>query len=210
MGVSDLLEVIAIARSHGEEFRASLAGFGRVLKALKRRARRLGIGAAVDFVGHTSCAQVLELMHAGDVVVVSSRHDYPDGIPQTIYRVGLAIACGGLESSDVRRPYPAGLQRCGLVVFRAAASRSFYQAIHDFVHDAALYERLSLESDEFATKIHGPLKWHQVVMRWISGSAEDDVWSRQFAVVHDARTGSVRPFALISSSVYPQACRMVA
>jgi glycosyltransferase involved in cell wall biosynthesis len=182
-GVGDLLEVIAIARSHGEDYRARLAGFGRELQALKRRARRLGVGDAVDFVGYVSRTEVLELMHAGDVVVVPSRHDYPEGMPQTIYQ-GLVSRTPVAVSNH---PMFAGRveHRRNGVVFRATDPKSFYQAIHDLVYDQSLYERLSLEGDAFAEKIHGPLKWHQVVRRWINGSVDDNIWLRQFAVVQE-------------------------
>ena len=177
-GVSDLLRMIAIARSRGDDYRASLAGFGHELPALKQLARRLGIDAAVDFVGYLTRAQVLELMHAGDIVVVPSRHDYPEGMPQTIYQ-GL-VSRSPVMISD--HPMFAGRIVHGRngVVFRAGDPEAFYQAVHDLVNDAALYERISLEGDELAARFHGPLKWHQVVTRWLSGSAEDDLWLSQF------------------------------
>src|SRR3989442_315932 len=101
-------------------------------------------------------------------------------------------ACRKLSTRDSFRDrlWRSPTIRCSLdaehgqngVVFRAGDPQSFYQAIHDLVHNAMLYERLSLEGDEFATRMYGPLKWHQVVTRWISESAEDDTWLRQFSV----------------------------
>jgi glycosyltransferase involved in cell wall biosynthesis len=119
-------------------------------------------------------------MHAGDVVVVASRHEYPEGMPQTIYE-GL-ISRSPLAVSD--HPMFVGRiehRRSG-VIFEASNPASLYEAVHDLVNDAVLYERLSLDSDQFASSFHGPLKWDQVITRWLRGGAEDDAWLGQYAL----------------------------
>jgi hypothetical protein len=70
----------------------------------------------------------------------------------------------------------------GGVIFKASHPPSLYEAVHDLVNDAARNERLSLESDYHASNFHGPLKWDQVVTRWLRGGVADDEWLRQYAL----------------------------
>jgi glycosyltransferase involved in cell wall biosynthesis len=177
-GVGDIIEAIAIARAKGEDYRAVLVGRGDELETMQLKVRKLGLDASVSFAGAVARRRVIELMHAGDVVVVASRHEYPEGIPQTIYeglisRTPLAVSNHPMFAGRIEH------RRSGMI-FEASNPASLYEAVHDLVNDAALYERLSLDSDQFASSFHGPLKWDQVITRWLRGGAEDDAWLGQY------------------------------
>ena len=178
-GVGDLIEALAIAKAKGEHYRASLAGKGE-LEAFQGLAQRRGVLNLVNFVGPVSRGRVLDLMNAGDLVVVPSRHEYPEGMPQTIYEGLLSRSPVVVSDHPMFRgrivPGKNGM------IFRAADPHSLYQTVHDLVHDSALYERLSRDADLNARNFHGPLKWDQVIGRWLSGTAEDDAWLQQYAL----------------------------
>jgi len=178
-GVGDLIEAVAIAKANREHYQANLAGKGD-LDPFRDLARRRGVADLINFLGPISRPRVLELMNAADVVVVPSRHEYPEGMPQTIYE-GL-VSRSPVVVSD--HPMFNGRIVPGKngVVFRAADPDSLYRTVHDLVHDPALYERLSRDADLNARNFHGPLKWDQVIGRWLSGTAEDDAWLSQYAL----------------------------
>jgi glycosyltransferase involved in cell wall biosynthesis len=179
-GVSDLIEAIALAWKHGDQYRAVLVGRGPEMEAMRLKVRTLGLEDAVAFAGAVPRRRVMELMHAGDVVVVPSRHEYPEGMPQTIYE-GL-VSRSPVAVSD--HPMFVGRieHRESGVVFKASDAASLYHTIRELVNDRELYERLSRDSDHFASGFHGPLKWDELITRWLRGAAEDDAWLRQFAV----------------------------
>lgn len=178
-GVGDLIEAVAIAKANGEHYRAILAGKGEI-EAFSRHAQRLGVADSVNFVGPVSRERVLELMKSGDLVVVASRHEYPEGMPQTIYEA--LVSRAPLVVSD--HPMFAGriVHRKNGFIFGAANPQSLYQAVHDLVHDSELYEQLSMDAEVNASHFHGPLKWDQVITRWLSGTVEDDAWLRQYSL----------------------------
>jgi glycosyltransferase involved in cell wall biosynthesis len=178
-GVGDLIEAVAIAKAKGEHYQANLAGRGDIESFMGLASRR-GVADLINFIGQVSRRRVLELMNIGDVVVVASRHEYPEGMPQTIYE-GLVSRSPVLVSDH---PMFKGriVPRHNAMIFRAADPHSLYRTIHDLVHDSALYERLSRDADLNARNFHGPLKWDQVIGRWLSGTAEDHAWLRQYAL----------------------------
>jgi glycosyltransferase involved in cell wall biosynthesis len=178
-GVGDLIEAVAIAKAKGEHYQAVLAGRGEI-EAFRGHAHRLGVANLVNFVGPVPRQKVLELMNASDLVVVASRHEYPEGMPQTIYEA--LVSRSPLVVSD--HPMFSGriVHRQSGISFRAANPQSLYQAIHDLVHYPGLYQRLSMDADLNASNFHGPLKWDQVIGRWLAATAEDDDWLRQYAL----------------------------
>lgn len=178
-GVGDLIEAVAIAKNRGEHYQANLAGSGEI-EPFRDLASRLGVADLINFFGPVSRRRVLELMNIGDVVVVASRHEYPEGMPQTIYE-GL-VSRSPVVVSD--HPMFKGriVPRQNGMIFSAADPDSLYRTVHDLVHDSALYEQLSKNADLNARNFHGPLKWDQVIGRWLSGTAEDHAWLRQYAL----------------------------
>ena len=178
-GVGDLIEAIAIAKKKGEHYQANLVGRGEI-ESFRSYAHRRGVADLVSFLGPVSRPRVLELMNAGEVVVVPSRHEYPEGMPQTIYE-GL-VSRSPVVVSDHPMFQGRIVRRQNGMIFSAANPHSLYQTVHDLVQDSALYERLSRDADLNARNFHGPLKWDQVIGRWLSGTLEDDVWLRQYAV----------------------------
>jgi glycosyltransferase involved in cell wall biosynthesis len=180
-GVGDLIDAIAIAHAKGESYRAVLVGRGSDLEKMQAKVHKLGVGDSINFAGLVARSRVIELMHAGEIVVVPSRHEYPEGIPHTIYE-GL-LSRSPLVVSD-HPMFGARIEhgRSG-VLFKASNPQSLYETVHDLVNNADLYERLSRDGDHLARNFHGPLKWDQVVTRWLNGSAADDAWLRQYALL---------------------------
>ncbi len=178
-GVGDLVAAVALAKAAGHHHRATIAGGGE-LAAFAGLASRLGVSDRVELVGRLEHAAVLALMNQGDVVVVPSRHAYPEGMPMTIYE-GLASRSPVVVSDH---PMFRGrvVHRQSAVVFPAASPLGLFEAVRDLAGDAPLYRRLSAGAEATCATFFGPLKWDQVITRWLSGTPADDAWLGRFAL----------------------------
>jgi len=178
-GVGDLIGAVAIARSQGKHYSVTIVGKGDI-DSFRKLASRHGLERQIDFTGLVSHERVSELMNEGDVVVVPSRWEYPEGIPQTIYE-GLASRTPVVVSDH---PMFEGriVHRQSGMVFRASNPQSLFDTIDELVSDRAFYERLSRDADEICRNFHEPLKWDQVISRWLSATPADDAWLRRFAL----------------------------
>ncbi|HTY56396.1 MAG TPA: glycosyltransferase family 4 protein [Candidatus Binataceae bacterium] len=184
-GVGDVLDALALAHKAGDRYHATFVGNGDI-EDFQRRADRMRLSEFVEFTGLLPRQRALERMNAGDVVVVPSRHEYPEGMPQTIYE-GLVSRSPVLVSDHpmfTRRI----MSRQNGVVFHASNPQSLYEALRELVRDEKLYEKLSGDSDKNAQSFHGPLKWDQVLTRWLSGKSDDDAWLSQFALSRSSST----------------------
>lgn len=180
-GVGDVIAAVAIARKRGKIYRAMIIGRGEIEK-FRRIACRLGVQPLIDFTGPVAHERVLKLMNEGEVVVVPSRPEFPEGVPQTIYE-GLASRTPVVVSDH---PMFEGrvVHRESGMVFRAASPQSLFDTIDELTSDRTLYEGLSANAEQTCRDFHEPLKWDQVISRWLESTSENDGWLRRFALAH--------------------------
>ncbi len=179
-GVGDLINAVGLANRAGERYELVLAGRGDV-ETFRTMAYDLGIGDHVHFLGLVPRPRALEAMNAGDVVVVPSRHEYPEGMPHTIYE-GL-VSRSPIVVSDHPMFVDRVIDRQNGLIFRASNPHSLYETVHRLVHDKLLYEKLSEHADLASQTFHGPLKWDHLISRWLSDNPDDKAWLAQFAIM---------------------------
>jgi glycosyltransferase involved in cell wall biosynthesis len=178
-GVGELIRAVAHAKAKGARYQARIIGRGDI-KAFRAVASRLSVEEQIDFIGSVSHDRVVLLMNEGDVVVVPSRREYPEGMPQTIYE-GLASRSPVVVSDHPMFNGRVVHRKSGMV-FRAGDALSLFETIDELVSDAALYERLSKDADDICLHFQGPLKWDHVITHWLNATPEDDAWLRRFAI----------------------------
>ena len=83
-GVGDLLRAMARLRHNQADVRLSLAGRDGD-GAMAALAKSLNVENLVDFLGLVPNEDVPHAMREADIVVIPSRHEYPEGLPLTIY-----------------------------------------------------------------------------------------------------------------------------
>lgn len=83
-GVGDAVRALAILRRRGRDAELTLVGAGddETFRAL---ARQEGVEGQITFTGLLPHRRVLAEMRAHDMVLVPSHHDYPEGLPMTLY-----------------------------------------------------------------------------------------------------------------------------
>lgn len=164
-GVDECLgAVAALARAGGPALSMTFAGPGDAAPWIAR-AEALGIAERVVFAGRIANAEVRRQMRGHDFVVVPSRHDYPEGLPNTIYE-GLA-ARSALVISD----HPAFAGRLApdaeCLVFPAGDPEALAACLRRATADAALYRRLSENAAAAHDRLYVGMEWSALVTAFL-------------------------------------------
>jgi len=171
-GVGDLIEAVARLRVRFDA-RLRIAGSGK-LDTFRAQAAKLGVAEHVTFLGLVPNAQVPALMREADLVVVPSRHAFPEGLPLTLYEA-LASRTPTVASDH---PMFAGhlIDGESAAIFRAGDGEALAERIAAVLEDSALYARLSQGSAGAWHRMQLPVKWGEMIRRWVRGTPDDRAW----------------------------------
>lgn len=172
-GVGDVIAAVAKLRAAGRAVRLKVVGSGRI-DEFRAMAHSLGVEDGVEFLGAVPNTLVFEMMKSVTAVVVPSRHDYPEGLPLTIYES--LCARTPLIASD--HPMFRGhlVDRRTAMVFPAKDAEALAASIVALLDDPDLYEALSRNSEAVWESIQNPVKWGETLYRWLSDTPEDREW----------------------------------
>jgi glycosyltransferase involved in cell wall biosynthesis len=173
LDLKGLRDCIAAVRLLGPHHSLTIVGRGDHTP-FEAFARDLGVDDRVRFMGTVPHPEVLRLMHEHDVVIVPSRHQYPEGLPMTIYE-GLCSRTPVVVSDHPMFNKKIVHRESGMV-FRAGDPAGLATAIKTLVTDRELYERLSLKAETVCHGFFSAPKWNEILDHWLGGSSEDDVW----------------------------------
>ena len=178
-GIGDLLAAIAILRERGQSSAIAFAGSGD-LEHWKARARELGIEDHVEFKGRISNEEVRSHMASHDIVIVPSRHSYPEGLPNTIYE-GLASRTP-LIISD----HPAFVGRLEdrkeCLFFKAGDPSDLAKSIDRLVQDSGLYSRISAASEHAHDNLYIGLGWSELITNFVTDETNQTRWVEKYCL----------------------------
>lgn len=178
-GVGDCLKALQILKARGLTAQISLAGGGDI-SAWQKMADQLGIAEQVHFLGLIPNTDVRMQMTAHDIVLVPSRHSYPEGLPNTIYE---ALAS---RSPLVLSDHPAFAGRVthgnGCLSFKGADPASLADAISNLSTDAALYAALSKSAPETLSGLYIGLEWSELVTLFLEDPEDHSGWVSSHAL----------------------------
>jgi glycosyltransferase involved in cell wall biosynthesis len=144
-GVGDLLHAVESLRNQGKSVSLTLVGDdpNGEMTAL---AGKLQLNKVVRFTGVVPNEDVPHAMRASDAVVIPSRHEYPEGLPLTIYEA-LAARTPIIASNH---PMFRGslVNEQSALIFTAEKVEELASAISRLSSDVELYSALSLNSLE--------------------------------------------------------------
>lgn len=178
-GLGDAIEGVARLREEGIDARLTSVGGGDY-QAFARMAVVHGIQQAVTFAGRVEHSQVLEMMREYDAVLVPSRPEYPEGLPMTIY-----------DALSVRTPlivsdHPMFVGKLvaneSCVMFRASDTADLARQAARLLRDPPLYAKISANAPETLRRIECPVKWAELIHRWLRNSEEDRAWLASYAL----------------------------
>ena len=159
---------IEAAETHhgsGKSATANLTG-SEPDSAMRQLAETLDILATTEFVGLVDNQHVPRLMREADLVIIPSRHEYPEGLPLTIY-----------EALSTRTPIVASdhpmfrnvlVDQESALIFPAGDAEKLAAAIERLLGDPELYARLSLGSEEAWNAIQLPVQMGSLLEAWLS------------------------------------------
>jgi glycosyltransferase involved in cell wall biosynthesis len=171
-GVGDLVRAVALLKDR-VDVRLDIAGVGAT-DTFAALAARLGVGSRINFVGLVPNGAIPAMMQAADAVIVPSRHNFPEGLPLTLFE-GLASRTPVIASDH---PMFLGHLEDGesALLFRAGRPRALADAIARLMTDSPLYARLSEGSAAAWRRMQNPVKWGEMVDRWVRDEPQDRRW----------------------------------
>lgn len=180
-GVSDVIEALRYLRDRGLPFRLKIVGEGD-LERFRSLARRLNLQAHLDFLGAVPNETVLQLMRKATIVTIPSRHEYPEGMPLTIYEA--LCARTPIVASD--HPMFRGhlRDRETAMVFPAGHPQKLASKVEELISCPALYYALSAASVATWEGLQLPVKWGNLLHRWVRSSQSDQEWLSQHSLKH--------------------------
>lgn len=178
-GVGDLIDAVVMLRERGKQASLTIVGAGNV-ERWTRYAADSGVADGVSFAGKLPHTEVLDAMHDHDVVLVPSRHEYPEGMPNVIYeglcsRTPLAVSDHPMFGTRVKDG-----QDC--LVFPAGNVPAIVESIEKLLSDPALYEALSRNAERACGNYLIGAPWGELIEHWLGASAEDDAWLSDHAL----------------------------
>lgn len=172
-GVGDILNALACLKLHNFFPKLALVGKGET-EFFKAEIERLNLSKQVNLAGSLPHEKVIDLMRSSDAVIVPSRHEYPEGLPLTIYealtvRTPLIISdhpmfCGSFQ------------HKVDVLMFPEKDAVAMADCIETLILDPDLYSKLSINSLQAWGKIQIPTKWDQILYYWLEDSAQGNEW----------------------------------
>lgn len=175
-GVSETLLALAHLKEKGLDYHLTLLGGGE-LEYFHNKIEDLHLQNETTLVGRVSHERIIDEMVKCDALLIPSRHEYPEGLPLTIYE-GLCT-----HTPLILSDHPMFLNKIvheenGLL-FKASQPLDLADKIEKLFNHPALYEALSNNSQAAWLKLQIPLKWDQLLEKWLSHSTDDLEWLLQ-------------------------------
>ena len=172
-GAGDLLRAVAELLRRRRDVTVQLAGSGATARYV-RLAQELGIADRIEFLGLVANDRIVHLMRAADQVVIPSRHEYPEGLPLTIYEA----LCSRTPIVASDHPMFRGklTDRESAVIFPAGNALALADAVEAVADSAELYCGLSNRSAAAWSALQVPVKYADLLRRWVTNSQDDRDW----------------------------------
>ena len=135
---------------------------------------KLDLEDSVKLLGFVPNHEVEPLMNSMDLVIVPSRHNYPEGFPLVIHHA--LRACTPIVASD-HPMFKGYLQHhVNAMIFPEAKVSDLANCVEEVLTNADLYQRISAASHATWHQLRLPVKWADLVNRWVSQSSVDRQW----------------------------------
>jgi glycosyltransferase involved in cell wall biosynthesis len=172
-GVGDILEAVAKLRERNISVHLKMAGKGEE-EFFSQRVEQLQIKDSVEFLGIVPTQTLEPLMRESDLVLVTSRHEYPEGFPLTIQhalrtRTPIVASDHPMFKTHLKHGVNA-------MIFEAGNSQALAECIEKVISDSALYHNLSVASHSTWHELRLPVKWAELIDRWLDDSPESKQW----------------------------------
>lgn len=172
-GVGDILAAVSKLKSKNLPITLKMAGKGEI-SYYQEQAKQLDLDRQVEFLGLVPNNEVVPLMREADLVIIPSRHDYPEGLPMTIYEALCSYT--PIVASD--HPMFEGnlVDHDNALVFPAGDSSALAERVENLLSNPELYQQLSSNSKDAWERLQIPVKFAELLNRWIFDTPENRQW----------------------------------
>jgi glycosyltransferase involved in cell wall biosynthesis len=172
-GLGDVLMALSMLRDRGISVQLKVAGTGDQ-DLLMQQCCELNLLNAVTFLGLIPNVEVVPQMREADLVVVPSRHEYPEGFPMTIYetlcsRTPLIVSDHPMFMDHLKHEVNA-------LIFPAGNAMALSKNIEKLFNSPHLYSKLSIASHETWERLQLTAKWGDIVYHWLEDTPENWQW----------------------------------
>jgi glycosyltransferase involved in cell wall biosynthesis len=180
-GVDTVLESMAILKNRDIKIELDIAGNGDI-EFWKNYAKELGIASQVNFLGIVPSDSVLQVMRNNTAVVVPSKHEYPEGLPNTIYE---ALAS---RSPLIISDHPAFKGRLkpysDCLSFAAGNANDLAEKLLELKTNSALYELISKNTEEALQELYIGEDWCDLITLFINDPENKTQWTNKINLRH--------------------------
>ncbi|WOI54461.1 glycosyltransferase [Parvularcula sp. LCG005] len=167
-GVDDLID--AFAQNEWLSANVTLTLVGGGYKTFADQVEALGLEKVVTFTGTIANSEVMERMQKASIVAVPSRHDYPEGLPGTIYEALTVRTPLLLSDHPMFRPFFKDGD--GVRVAPAKNPAALGDVLVSMLSDPGAYAALSQKTADAFEAISCPHAWADVIEHWLNDDAE--------------------------------------
>jgi glycosyltransferase involved in cell wall biosynthesis len=172
-GVLDCLQAVGLANAQGLKMSMSFAGPGDV-DHWRAEATRLGVADHVRFLGMVPNQDVQKMMQAHDIVVVPSRHDYAEGLPNTIYEALASRSPLIISDHPAFRGRLLVGQQC--LEFKAGDAKMLADCMITLSRDRELYASLSNNAVAALHHLYVGMQWQDLIDQFLADPRNATGW----------------------------------
>lgn len=172
-GIGDVLRAIVILKENNRPIRLKVIGQGQ-LETYIRLAEDLQIDDRIEFLGLLPHKQIVPAMRAADIVVIPSRHDYPEGCPMTLYEA--LCARTPIIASDHPMFNQKLVHQLDALIFPSGNPFALAKNIETLLSSPSLYQTLSSASFNTWKRLQLPVKWVNILYSWLLGNSNEQQW----------------------------------
>jgi len=172
-GVGDVIAAIANLKDTNHQVHLKVAGEGK-LEQFIHQAQQLNVADKVEFLGMVAHQNVIQLLQEADIVVVPSRHEYPEGFPMTIYET--LCTRTPIITSDHPMFQNILQHQQNAMIFSAGDGKDLASCIRTIMSNPVLYEKISMAASDTWNTLQIPVKWANLINTWLFNSPENQQW----------------------------------
>ena len=189
-GVGDILEAVAKLRERNISVDLKMAGKGEE-EFFCKRVEELQIKDSVEFLGMIATSTLEGKMRDSDVVLVTSRHEYPEGFPLTIqHALRTRTPIVASDHPMFKTHLKHGVNS---MIFEAGNSVALAECLEKLISDSALYHNISVASHSTWYELRLSVKWAQLIDRWLDDSPESKQWLFEQRLASESYNPKSRP-----------------
>lgn len=175
-GIGDCIAACRLLADRGIDFEFHIAGKGNI-DTFQTMAEQMQIASQIRFLGQVPLEQIGELMRSSDVVVVPSRHEYAEGLPNVIYEALASrtpLVCSDHPAFAPRLPHQKAAMH-----FTAGDSASLADTLEEVLSTPALYLKLSEHSATALANLYIGIERLELIDLFINDPTLSSGWHRR-------------------------------